>query len=52
MDLEAIWACGLQKAFDLEAWRRSFSECFNPVAGLGYPGVSDPRHAYPRAFVD
>ncbi len=43
MDLEALQAiAAAEDAFDLKL-TESFSECFNEVAGLGYPGVSDPR---------
>lgn len=43
MDLEALLAMeAAESAFDLKL-TESFSECFNEVAGLGYPGVSDPR---------
>lgn len=43
MDLEALQAMeAAEDAFDLKL-TESFSECFNEVAGLGYPGVSDPR---------
>jgi predicted ATP-dependent endonuclease of OLD family len=38
--LQAIEAA--EDAFDLKL-TESFSECFTEVAGLGYPGVSDPR---------
>lgn len=42
-DLEALLAMeAAEGAFDLKL-TESFSECFNEVAGLGYPGVSDPR---------
>lgn len=42
-DLEALLAMeAAENAFDLKL-TESFSECFNEVAGLGYPGVSDPR---------
>lgn len=42
-DLEALLAMeAAESAFDLKL-TESFSECFNEVAGLGYPGVSDPR---------
>ncbi|MBT9521306.1 MAG: AAA family ATPase [Dechloromonas sp.] len=43
MDLEALLAMeAAESAFDLKL-TESFSECFTEVAGLGYPGVSDPR---------
>lgn len=43
MDLEALLAMeAAESAFD-QKLTESFSECFNEVAGLGYPGVSDPR---------
>ena len=43
MDLEALQAIeAAEDAFDLKL-TESFSECFTEVAGLGYPGVSDPR---------
>jgi hypothetical protein len=43
MDLEALQAMeAAEGAFDLKL-TESFSECFTEVAGLGYPGVSDPR---------
>lgn len=43
MDLEALQAMeAAEDAFDLKL-TESFSECFDEVAGLGYPGVSDPR---------
>lgn len=43
MDLEALQAMeAAENAFDLKL-TESFSECFTEVAGLGYPGVSDPR---------
>lgn len=43
MDLEALQAIeAAEDAFDLKL-TESFSECFAEVAGLGYPGVSDPR---------
>lgn len=43
MDLEALQAMeAAEDAFDLKL-TESFSECFTEVAGLGYPGVSDPR---------
>lgn len=43
MDLEALQAMeAAEQAFDLKL-TESFSECFTEVAGLGYPGVSDPR---------
>jgi len=43
MDLEALQAMeAAEDAFDLKL-TESFSECFNEVASLGYPGVSDPR---------
>lgn len=43
MDLEALLAMeAAESTFDLKL-TESFSECFNEVAGLGYPGVSDPR---------
>lgn len=43
MDLDALLAMeAAESAFDLKL-TESFSECFNEVAGLGYPGVSDPR---------
>lgn len=42
-DLEALQAMeAAEDAFDLKL-TESFSECFTEVAGLGYPGVSDPR---------
>lgn len=42
-DLEALQAMeAAEEAFDLKL-TESFSECFTEVAGLGYPGVSDPR---------
>lgn len=42
-DLEALQAMeAAEDAFDLKL-TESFNECFNEVAGLGYPGVSDPR---------
>lgn len=42
-DLEALQAMeAAEGAFDLKL-TESFSECFTEVAGLGYPGVSDPR---------
>lgn len=43
MDLEALQAMeAAEDAFD-QKLTESFSECFTEVAGLGYPGVSDPR---------
>lgn len=43
MDLDALQAMeAAEDAFDLKL-TESFSECFTEVAGLGYPGVSDPR---------
>ena len=43
MDLEALQAMeAAEDAFDLKL-TESFNECFTEVAGLGYPGVSDPR---------
>lgn len=43
MDLEALQAMeAAEDAFDAKL-AESFSECFSEVAGLGYPGVSDPR---------
>lgn len=43
MDLEALQAMqAAEGAFDLKLMA-SFNECFTEVAGLGYPGVSDPR---------
>jgi predicted ATP-dependent endonuclease of OLD family len=43
MDLEALQAMeAAEDAFDLKLME-SFNECFTEVAGLGYPGVSDPR---------
>lgn len=43
MDLEALQAMeAAEGAFDLKL-TESFNECFTEVAGLGYPGVSDPR---------
>ncbi|OFA08218.1 AAA family ATPase [Duganella phyllosphaerae] len=43
MDLEALQAMeAAEGAFDLKL-TESFKECFTEVAGLGYPGVSDPR---------
>ena len=43
MDLEALQAMeAAEDAFDLKL-TESFRECFTEVAGLGYPGVSDPR---------
>lgn len=43
MDLEALQAMeAAEDAFDAKL-AESFSECFTEVAGLGYPGVSDPR---------
>lgn len=43
MDLEALQAMeAAEDAFDLKL-TESFKECFTEVAGLGYPGVSDPR---------
>lgn len=42
-DLEALQAMeAAENAFDLKLME-SFNECFTEVAGLGYPGVSDPR---------
>ncbi len=42
-DLEALQAMeAAEDAFDLKL-TESFKECFTEVAGLGYPGVSDPR---------
>ncbi|ODU46586.1 AAA family ATPase [uncultured Aquimonas sp.] len=42
-DLEALQAIeAAEDAFDLKLME-SFNECFTEVAGLGYPGVSDPR---------
>lgn len=42
-DLEALQAMeAAEDAFDLKLME-SFNECFTEVAGLGYPGVSDPR---------
>lgn len=42
-DLEALLAMeAAEDAFDLKL-TESFTECFTEVAGLGYPGVSDPR---------
>lgn len=42
-DLEALRAIeAAERAFD-QKLTESFSECFTEVAGLGYPGVSDPR---------
>lgn len=42
-DLEALQAMeAAEDAFDLKL-TESFGECFTEVAGLGYPGVSDPR---------
>ncbi|TYC60941.1 ATP-dependent endonuclease [Zoogloea oleivorans] len=43
MDLEALQAMeAAEGAFDARL-TDSFKECFTEVAGLGYPGVSDPR---------
>lgn len=43
MDLEALQAMeAAEDAFDLKL-TESFGDCFNEVASLGYPGVSDPR---------
>ncbi|MFW2355812.1 AAA family ATPase [Hydrogenophaga sp.] len=43
MDLEALQAMeAAEDAFDAKL-AESFNECFTEVAGLGYPGVSDPR---------
>lgn len=43
IDLEALQAMeAAEDAFDLRL-TESFNECFTEVAGLGYPGVSDPR---------
>ncbi len=43
MDLEALLAMeAAESAFDLKL-TESFSECFDEVESLGYPGVSDPR---------
>ncbi len=42
-DLEALQAMeAAENAFD-DKLTESFKECFTEVAGLGYPGVSDPR---------
>lgn len=42
-DLEALQAMeAAEDAFD-DKLMQSFNECFTEVAGLGYPGVSDPR---------
>ena len=42
-DLEALQAMeAAEDAFD-DKLTESFKECFTEVAGLGYPGVSDPR---------
>jgi predicted ATP-dependent endonuclease of OLD family len=43
MDLEALQAMeAAEDAFD-DKLTKSFKECFTEVAGLGYPGVTDPR---------
>lgn len=43
MDLDALQAMeAAEDAFD-DKLTESFKECFTEVAGLGYPGVSDPR---------
>lgn len=43
MDLEALQAMeAAEDAFD-DKLTESFKECFTEVAGLGYPGVTDPR---------
>lgn len=42
-DLEALQAIKQAEAAFDDKLAESFKECFTEVAGLGYPGVSDPR---------